>query len=149
MLKPVIPVNSVAQLCLTLRPHERQARQTSLSFTISQSLLTLMSIESSNYLILCHPLLILPSILPSNRVFSSELALCIRWPKFWSFSFSISPSNEFSGLISFRIDWFDLAVQGILNFSNTTIQKHQFFTSGGQNIGVSASASVLPMNFQD
>ena len=83
-------------------------RQASLSFTISWSLLKLMSIElmmPSNHLILCHPLLLLPSIFPSIRVFSSELALCIRWPKYcWSFSFNISPSNEYSGLISFRID---------------------------------------------
>ena len=94
------------------------AHQASLSFTISQSLLKLMSIESvmpSNHLILCRPLLFLPSIFPSIRVFSNELALCIRWPNYWSFSFSISPSNEYSGLISFGIDWFDLfAVQGIL-----------------------------------
>ena len=86
------------------------------SFTVSQSLLKLMSIESampSNHLILCCALLLLPSIFPCIRVFSSELALCIRWPKFWSFTFSISPSNEYSGLISFRIDWFDLlAAQG-------------------------------------
>ena len=82
----------------------------SLSITNSWSLLKLMSIESvmpSNHLILCRPLLLLPSILPSIRVFSNELALHIRWPKYWSFSFSISPSNEYSGLISFRIDWFD------------------------------------------
>ena len=88
---------------------------TSLSFTISQSLLKLMSIESvmpSNHLILCLPLLFLPSIFPSIRVFSSELALQIRWPKYWNFSVCISPSNEYSGLISLRIDWFDLlAVQ--------------------------------------
>ena len=87
------------------------ARQPSLSFTISQTLLKLMSIESvmkSNHLILCRPLLFLPSIFPSIRDFSVELALCIRCPKYWSFSFSISPSNEYSGLISFRIDWFDL-----------------------------------------
>ena len=94
------------------------ACQASLSSTISWSLLKLMSIASvmpSNYLILCHPLLLLPSIFPSIRVFSNESALCIRWPKFWSFSFSISPSNEYSRLISFRIDWFDLlAVQGTL-----------------------------------
>ena len=93
------------------------ARQDSWSFTISQSLLKLMSNESvmlSNHLILCHPLL-LPSIFPSIRVFSNESALCIRWPKYWSFSFSISPSNEYSGLISFRIDWLDLlSVQGTL-----------------------------------
>ena len=76
-----------------------------------------MSIESvmpSNHLILCRPLLLLPSILPNNRVFSNEQVLCIRWPKYWSFSSSISPSNEYSGLISFRIDWFDLEVQGTL-----------------------------------
>ena len=94
------------------------ACQASLSFTISQSLLKLMSIGSmmsSNHLILCCPLLFLPSILPSIRVFSSESVLCIRWPKYWSFSFSISPSNEYSGLISFRMDWLDLlAVQGTL-----------------------------------
>ena len=92
--------------------------QASLSFAISQGLLKLMSIESimpSNPLILCHPLFLLPSIFPSIRVFSNEFVLCIRWPKYWSFSFSISPSNEFSRLISFRIDWFDLlAVQGTL-----------------------------------
>ena len=90
--------------------------QASLSITNSQSLFKLMSIESvmpSNHLTLCHPLLIPPSIFPSIRVFSSESVLLIRWPKYWSFSFSISPSSEYSGLISFRIDWFDvLAVQG-------------------------------------
>ena len=88
------------------------------SITITQSLLYLMSIElmmPSIHLILCHPLLLLPSIFPSIRVLSNESVLCIRWPKYWSFSFSISPSKEYSGLISFRIDWFDLfAVQGIL-----------------------------------
>ena len=91
--------------------------QASLSITNSWSLLKLMSIKSvmpSNHLILCRPLLP-PSIFPSIRVFSSELFLCIRWPKYWSFSFSISPSNEYSGLISFRRDWLDLlAVQGTL-----------------------------------
>ena len=92
------------------------AQQASLSFTISQSSPKLMPIESvmpSNHLILCHPLFLLPSIFPSIRVFSSESALHIRWPKYWSFSFSISPSSEYSGLISFRIDWFELlAIQG-------------------------------------
>ena len=81
-----------------------------------------MSIESgtsSNHLILCHPLLLLPSILPSIRVFFSETVLCIRWPKYWSFSFSTSPSNEYAGLIFFRIYWFDLAVQGSLELSPT------------------------------
>ena len=89
------------------------AHQVSLSFTISQSLLKLMSMESvmpSKHLILCHLLVLLPSIFPSIRVFSNELALCTNWPKYWSFSFSISPSNEYSELISFRIDWFDLLV---------------------------------------
>ena len=94
------------------------ANNTFLSFTISQKLLKLMSIESvivSNHLIISHCLLLLPSIFPSVRVCCSELALCIRWPKYWSFSFSISPSNKYSGLISFRIDWFDLlTVQGTL-----------------------------------
>ena len=87
------------------------AHQASLSFTISWSLFKLMFIESvmpSNHLILCHPLLLLPSIFLSIRVYSNESALHIKWPKYWSFSFSISPSNEYSGLISFRIDWFDL-----------------------------------------
>ena len=89
------------------------AHQASLSITNSWSFLKLMSIESvmpSNYLNLCRPLLLPPSILPSIRVFSSESALLIRWPKYWSFSFSISPSNEYSGLISFKIDWLDLLV---------------------------------------
>ena len=94
------------------------ARLASLSITSSCSFLKLMSIESvmpSNHLILCRPLLLLPSLFPSIRVFSNELALRIRWPKYWSFSFSSSPSNEYSGSISFRIDWFDLfAVQGTL-----------------------------------
>ena len=97
------------------------------------SLLKLTSIElvmPSNHLILCHPLLLLPSIVPSIRVFSNELALRIRWPKYWSFSFSISLSNEYSGFISFRIDWFVLlAVQGTPPgvFSSTTVGRHQFF----------------------
>ena len=92
------------------------AHQASLSITNSWSLYKLMSIESvmpSNHLILCRPLLLLPSVFPSIRVFSNESAVCIRWPKYWSFSFSISPSKEYSGLISFKIDWFDLlAFQG-------------------------------------
>ena len=94
----------------SLQPHGLQ-HQAALSITNSQSLLKLMLIESvmpSNHLILCHPLLLLPSIFPSIRVFSKESVLRIRWPKDWSFSFSISPSNEYSGLISFRIDWVDL-----------------------------------------
>ena len=133
----------------------------------------------SNHLIFCRPLLLLPSIFPSIRVFSNESALRIRWPKYWSFSFSICPSNEYSGLISFRMDWLDLlTVQGTLksllqhHSSKSSILWHsatpispmprafstsasrslpisQLFPSGGQSIGVSASASVLPMNIQD
>ena len=108
---------SVAQSCLTVTPLTA-ARQASLSITNSQSLLKLMSIESvipPNHLILCLPLLLLPSIFPTIRVFSNDSALHIRWLKYWSFSFSISPSSEYLGLISFRIDWFGvLAVQGTL-----------------------------------
>jgi len=103
--------SSVAQLCLSLCDPMTAARQASLSITNSQSLLKLMSIESvmpSNHLILCCPLPLPPSIFPSIRVFSNRSVLCIRWPKYWSFSFSISPSNEYSGLISFRMDWLDL-----------------------------------------
>jgi len=95
------------------------ARQASLSITNFRSLLKLMSIESVmpyNHLILCHPLLLPPSIFSSIRVFSNESVLCIRWPKYWSFSFNINPSNEYSGLISFRMDWLDLlAVHGTVN----------------------------------
>ena len=93
------------------------AHQASLFIINYRSLLKFMSVElviRSNHLILCYPLLLLPSIFPSIRVFYSESVLRIRWPKYWSFSFSISPSNEYSGLISFRSDWFDLAVQGTL-----------------------------------
>ena len=113
------------------------ARQTSLSITNSQSLLKLMSIKSmmpSNHLILCHPLLLLPSIFPIIKIFSDESVLRIRWPKCWSFSFSISSSNEYSGLISFRIDWLDLlAVQGTLksllqhHSSKASILQHSVF----------------------
>ena len=115
------------------------ARKASLSFTNSRSLLKLMSIQlvmPSNHLILCYPLLLLPSLLPIIRVFSNKPDLCIRWPKYWSFSFSINPSNEYSGLISFRIDWLDLlAVQGTLkslfqhHSSKASILQHSaFFT---------------------
>ena len=113
------------------------AHQAFLSFTTSWSLLKLMSIESvmpSNRLMPCRPLLLLPSIFPSSRVFSSESVLCIRWPKYWSFSFRISFCNECSGLISFRIDWFDLlAVQGTLK---SLLQHH------------SLKASVLGLAFK-
>ena len=112
---------SVAQSCPTL-PHG----QGSLSIILSCSLLKLMSIESvmpSNHLILCHSLLLLPSIFPSIKVFSIESALHIRWPKYWSSSFNISPSNEYSGLISFRMDWLDLlAVQGTFK---SLLQQHR------------------------
>ena len=108
------------------------AHQASLSITNSQSLLRLTSIQSvmpSNQLILCHSLLLLPSVFPSIRLFSKESVLHIRWPKYWSFRFSISPSNEYSGLVSFRINWLDsLLSKGLSRvFSNTTIQKYQFF----------------------
>ena len=115
------------------------AHQASLSISNSQNLLKLMSLESvmpSNHLILCCPLLLLPSIFPSIRVFSSETVLCIRWPKYWRFSFSISPSNEYSGPVSFRMDWLDLlAVQGTLksflqhhNSKASILQCSVFFT---------------------
>ena len=119
--------HSVARSYPTLCTPWTAAHQASLFFTISWSLLKLTSIESvmpSNHLILCRPLLLLPSIFPSIRVFSNESALCIRWPKYWSFSFSISPSNEYSGFISFRIDWFDLlAAQGTLK---SLLQHHSW-----------------------
>ena len=110
------------------------AGQISLSITNSQSSPKSMSIESVmpfNHLILCHPLLLLPSIFPSIRAFSNESALSIRWPQYWSFSFNINPSNEHPGLISFRMDWLDLlAVQGTLkSLLHTTVQKYQFFSA--------------------
>ena len=106
------------------------AHQPSLSITNSQSLVKLISIESvmlSNHLILCYPLLLPPSIFPIIRVFSNESVLHIRWPKYWSLNFNISPSTEYSGLISFRTDWFDLSKGLSRVFSNTIVQKHQFF----------------------
>ena len=116
---------SVSKSCLTLSTWWTAACQASLSFTISQSLLKLKFIESvmpSNCLILSLPLLLVPSLFPRIRVFSDESALCIRWPKYWNFSLNIIPSNEFSELISFRIDWFDLlAVQGTLR---SLLQNH-------------------------
>ena len=114
----VVHCCSVIKLCQLFVTPWAAAHKASLSFTISRSLLKLMSIESvmpSNHLILYHPILLPPSIFPSTRVFSNESVLRIRWPKYWSFSFNISPSNEDSGLISFRMDWLDLlAVQGTL-----------------------------------
>ena len=118
-------VQSLSRVWLFVTPWTT-AGQAFLSITNSQSLLKLMSIESVvpfNHLILCHPLLILPSIFPSIRVFSNESVICIRWLKYWSFSFSTSPSNKCSVLISFRIDWFDLlAIQGTLKSSSPAPQ---------------------------
>ena len=124
-------VQSLSRVRLFVTPWTA-ARQASLSITNSWSLLKLMSVESvmpSNHLILCCPLLLAPSILPSIRVFSNESVLHIRWPKYWSFGFNISPSNGHPGLIAFRMDWLDLlAVQGTLkSLLKTTVQKHQFF----------------------
>ena len=111
----VVVVQSLSHVRLFVTPWTA-AHQASLSFTVSWSLLKFMSIElvmPSNHLILCGPFLLLPSIFPSIRVLSNELAVCIKWANYWRFSFIISPSNEYSGLISFRTDWFDLfAVQG-------------------------------------
>ena len=122
----------------SLRPHGLQHTRLlcpSLSPGVcSNSLMSIGSVMPSNHLILCHPLLLLSSFFPSIRVFSSELAVCIMWPRYWSFSFSISPSNEYSGLISFRIDWFDLfAGQGILksllqhHSSKASVLRHSAF----------------------
>ena len=123
------------------------ALQASLSFTVSWSLLKLMSIESvmpSNHLILCLPLLLLPSVFPSFRVFSNESALCIRLPKYWSFSFSISPSNEYSGLISFRIDWFDLlAVQGALK---SLLQQHNSKSINSLALCLLCGSTFIPIH---
>ena len=129
--------SSVAKSCSTLCDPRTVASQPALSFTMSRSLLKLMSIESvmpSNCLILCCPLPLLPSIFPTTRVFSNESALHIRWPKYWSFSFSKKPSNEYSGLIFFRIDWFDLLeVQGTLksllqnHISKASLLQHSVF----------------------
>ena len=130
-LSPV-QFSSVTQSFLTLCNPMNHSMPGSLSITNAWSLLKLMSIESvmpSIHLTLCHPLLLLPSIFPSIRVFSNESALRIGWPKFWSFSFSISPFNEYSGLMSFRMDWLDLlAVQGTLKSPlQHHSSKHQFF----------------------
>ena len=112
-----VSVQSLSHVRLFATPWTA-ALQASLSITHSRCLLKLMFIESvmpSNHLILCHPLLLLPSIFPRIRAFSNESAVLVRWPKYWNFSFSISPSNEYSGLTSFRMDWLDLlAIQGIL-----------------------------------
>ena len=124
-------VQSLSRVRLFVTPWTA-ARQASLSITNSRSLLKLMSIESvmpSNHLILCHPLFLLPSIFPRIRVFSNESALRIRWPRYWSFSFNINPSNEYSGLISLGwTDWISLQSKGLSRvFSNNVVQKHQVF----------------------
>ena len=114
----------------SLRPRGLQHARNSLSITNLQILLKLMffkSVMPSNHLILCHPLLLLPSILLSIRVFSNKSVLCIRWPKYWSFSFSISPSNEYLGLISFRMDWFDLLI--VYGTLKSLLQHHSSKTS--------------------
>ena len=132
VLSKLIQYSSVSQSCLTLWTSWTAAYQASLSITDTQSLLKVMCIESmmpSNHLILCHSLLFLPSMFPIIRIFSNDSALHTRWPKYWSFSFSISPFSEYSGLISFRVDGFDLLdVQGTLKI-NTTGQKHQFVST--------------------
>ena len=129
----IIVLQSLSHVQLFATPWTA-ARQASLSITNSWNLLKLMPIESvmpSNPLIFCHPLLLQPSIFPSIRVFSNESVLHLRCPKYWSFSFSIIPSNEYSGPISFRMDWLDvLAVQGTLeSHLQPTVQKHQFFAA--------------------
>ena len=129
-LRLISSVQSLSHVRLFATPWTA-ACQASLSITNYRSSLKLMSIKSvmpSSHLILCGHLLLLPPIPPSIRVFSNESTLHMRWPKYWSFSFSISPSNELSGLISFSMDWLDfLAVQGTLSVFSTTVQKHQFF----------------------
>ena len=152
MLGQLSSVQSLSHVQLLMTPWTA-VHQASLSITNSWSLLRLMSIRSvmpSNHLIFCCPLLLLPSIFPSIRVFISESVLFIRWPKFWSFSFKISPSNEYSGLISFRIDWFDLlSVQGILSgvFSNATVQKLQCISVHAWSV-VSSSATPWTITHQ-
>ena len=133
LLPFVVVIQSLSGVWLFATPWTA-AHQASLCFTISWSLLKLMSIESvmpSNHFILCCPLLLPPSIFHSIRVFSNESVLCIRCPKYWSFSFNTSPSNEYLGLISFRIHWFDsLLSKGLWRiFPNTTVQKHLFFST--------------------
>jgi len=155
-------VQSLSHVQLFLTP-QTTARQASLSITNSQSLLRLMSIESvmsSNHLILCRPLLLLPSIFPSIRVFSNESVLHIRWSKYWSFRFSISPSSEYSGMISFRMDWLDLlAVHGTLksllqhHSSKASILwcsaffiiqlSHSYMTTGGEKVLIKGQIKFL------
>ena len=131
VISTLVPFSLAVHSCLPLCT-PNCSTPASLPITNSQSLPKFMSIESvmpSNHLILCRPLLLLASIFPNNRVFFNESILCIRWPKYWSFNFNISPSNKHPGLISFRVDWLDsLQSKGLSRvFSNTTVQKHQFF----------------------
>ena len=135
-----LAVQSLSHVRLFATPWSA-ARQASLSFTLSRSLLKLMSIKSvmpSNHLILCRPLLLLPSVFPSIiRVFSNESALCIRWLNYWSFSFGISPSNKHSGLIFFRMDWFDLQLQWQPRRDTKTGKVKNFKNSDGREQEVS------------
>ena len=158
-----LQLSSVAQSCLTLCDSMHCTRQAFLSITNSQSLLKLMSIElvmPSNHLILCHPLVLPPSIFPSIRVFSNESVFPIRWPKHWNFSFSIRPANEYSGLISFRIDWLDLlAVQGTLkslhqyHSSKASIFRLKFlqlshpYLTTGKNIALTGEGNGKPLPY--
>ena len=142
----IVVVQSLSRVRLFATPGTT-ACQAPLPFTISQSLLKRMPIESvvpSNHLIPCHPLFLLPSISPSIGVFSNESALIIRWPKYWIFSFSISPSSKYSGLISFRIDRFDpLQSKGLSRiFSSTTILKHQFLAIENPNMSEQDGSSA-------
>ena len=138
----------------SLWPHGLQYCQASLSITNSQSLLKPMSIElvlPSNHLIRCRPLLLLPSIFPSIRVFSNESALCSRWPKYWSFRCNINPSNVYSGLISYRIDWFDLlAVQGSIksllqhnNSKASILRCSAFFTVQVSHLYITTGKTIV------
>ena len=121
-----VQFSSITQSCLTVWDPMDYSKP---GFPVHHQLMSIESVMPPSHLILCRSLLVLPSIFPRIRVFSNESVLCIRWPKYWSFSVSISPSNEYSGLISFRTDWLDLlVVQGPLkSFPNPTVQKHQLF----------------------
>ena len=140
-----VVVQSLSHVWLFVTPWPA-ACQASLSFTNSRSLVKLMAIESmmpSNHLILCHPLLFLPSVFPSIRVFCHESALRIRWPKYWSFSFSISPSNEYSGLTSFRIDWLDLLV------AQSTLKSLLWHHSSKASILQCSSFFIVQLSYPD
>ena len=144
----IVVIQSLSHVWLSVTP-QTAVHQASLSSTICQSLLKFMSTESMmlcNHLILCCPLLLLPSIFPSIRVFSNESALCIRWPKYWNFSFTNSPSNEYSRFISFRIEVIHLQSKELP--ASESFPMSQLFTWGGQSTGVSASALFLAMNIQ-